>query len=265
MSHQPGDKPSEGVPTPPVFEEMGDINGALKNVLLLQAQYARGAGGISRQMRDVACESLAHEITRYIESMVAPIRKSCSGLMGLLAKAREERDAARSSTRRIISPQEFMWLIEKREHTTTFYWTGTVADGGFWKWTADAHEAARFPNKAAAEGLRLRLKLYNDYPEDDHGHLLGRHNNCASVEHGFIYAPPSATGPNSVLLAALNVIAGDAPKQEDSIHGPRLRCQHCGHAWRLNDNEPEHHGVGCAYVTATEALRRADGGAQTNG
>lgn len=62
---------TDGIPTPPIFEEMGDINGALKNVLLLQAQYARKAEGITRQMRDVACESLAHEIQRYIAARIS--------------------------------------------------------------------------------------------------------------------------------------------------------------------------------------------------
>ena len=63
---------SSAAPLPPL-EEMGDINGALKNVLLLQAQYARKAEGVTRQMRDVACESLEHEIQRYVKARIASV------------------------------------------------------------------------------------------------------------------------------------------------------------------------------------------------
>lgn len=71
---------------------------------------------------------------------------------------------------------------------------------------------------------------------------------------------PSAT----LCIEALRKIANDSPREESSIHGPRLRCWHCSHAWRLDWNngagEPEHHGERCAYVIAKEALRRTDGG-----
>lgn len=49
--------------------------------------------------------------------------------------------------------------------------------------------------------------------------------------------------------AAINAIAALAPQLEDSVHGPRRRCQHCDHAWQTN--EKEHHALNCAYVIAT--------------
>lgn len=54
-------------------------------------------------------------------------------------------------------------------------------------------------------------------------------------------------------LAALQNIASFEPRQENSTHGPRLRCQHCGHAWVI-DKEAPHHAGHCAWVTARTAL-----------
>lgn len=67
------------------------------------------------------------------------------------------------------------------------------------------------------------------------------------------------------LESALCRIVGKPPTLEESIHGPRWRCFHCGHAWL--PEEKEHHDDECAYVIAcevvSEAINRADGGKQT--
>lgn len=49
----------------PCLMEMGDINPAIENLLLLQAKYAR-QDGVSRAQRDVAYNAVAAEIERYI-------------------------------------------------------------------------------------------------------------------------------------------------------------------------------------------------------
>lgn len=75
---------------------------------------------------------------------------------------------------------------------------------------------------------------------------------------------PSATLTPTV-AAALGRIADGSPRREDSIHGPRLRCKHCGHAWVIG-SEAEHHDEACAFVIARDALgRRADGTAAKKG
>lgn len=56
-------------------------------------------------------------------------------------------------------------------------------------------------------------------------------------------------------LEALRKIAEMRPREEDSTHGPRLRCRHCGFAWR--QGKAEVHSVGCAYVTAHNAIKEA--------
>lgn len=73
-------------------------------------------------------------------------------------------------------------------------------------------------------------------------------------------APPSATLTHTV-AAALGRIADGSPMRENSIHGPRLRCKHCGHAWVIG-SEAEHHDDDCAYIVAKKALGCADGTAK---
>lgn len=63
-------------------------------------------------------------------------------------------------------------------------------------------------------------------------------------------------------MEALRQIAVGIPRKEDSIHGPRLRCRQCSHAWGLD--EAEHHGDDCAYVAAIHALNAATGSTTTN-
>jgi len=56
-------------------------------------------------------------------------------------------------------------------------------------------------------------------------------------------------------LEALRKIAEMRPFEQNSVHGIRMRCQHCGYAWLSSDKAE--HGVGCAYVTAHNAIKEA--------
>ena len=66
----------------------------------------------------------------------------------------------------------------------------------------------------------------------------------------------SRPSPQEVLEAALKRISDNPPYLENSIHGPRMRCLHCLHAWCVEDgkSESEHHDSQCAWVIATSAL-----------
>jgi hypothetical protein len=56
-------------------------------------------------------------------------------------------------------------------------------------------------------------------------------------------------------LDALRKIAEMRPFEQNSVHGIRMRCQHCWYAWLPSDKAE--HGVGCAYVTAHNAIKEA--------
>lgn len=140
MSHpddRSGDLPSRSATVDermPPLEEMGDINGALKNVLLLQAQYARQSPGVSRQMRDVACESLEHEIQRYVAARI----KRASLAPSAIPSASEAEDAARYRAWRdgdVIVRRSPSSGWEAR-HEDTPHW-----DVGSWHWSESLDDA----------------------------------------------------------------------------------------------------------------------------
>jgi len=80
--------------------------------------------------------------------------------------------------------QEFWWLIEGNNGRQAVYATCEISNDE-WLWTVDAHKAARFPSKDAAE----RVLWGTDMTNKKRG--AGNLQPCIeAVEHGFIYASP---------------------------------------------------------------------------
>jgi hypothetical protein len=87
----------------------------------------------------------------------------------------------------------------------------------------------------------------------DYGWFVTAENeaNMRRALESFAASRPVAVGV-SAERAALRTIADMHPHQESSVHGPRMRCNHCQYAWM--PAEVESHSTACAYVIAHQAL-----------